>query len=724
MNVKIWLGFVLSLSLVITEVHARPKIGLVLGGGGAAGVSHVGVLKVLEENNIPIDMIAGNSMGAIVGSLYASGMSVEELDKTARTLDWLALFNDQQSHQDKSYRQKQTSSEFFTSGELGIGGGSVKLPSGLIDGQKLIFELRRLLAPVQHIGNFDQLPIPFRAVATDIKTGETVVLKSGNLATAVRASMSIPGLFSPVTINGRSLVDGLVSNNLPVDIAQQMGADILIVSRIPPSKEKPINSVLDVAVRSMDILMNRVTDDQVAKIGKQDILIIPQTQDIGNLDFDRVDETIPLGEKGARQQTAALQKLAKRLQQDNSPTIAKPKTDSSIQIAKIVIKNGSKLDDQLLHDRLNIKVGETLDFDKLQDGLNEIYGLGYFSLVDYQLTKLQGNQHTLTVGAREAEEGNQRLRFGFSLADDFDGNAQYQAGVQYIKKGITDKGTELRTGLVIGEKLRAEVELHHPLHDEKQTFFEPKVWIQESDLNVISGGSNVAEVRARKAGVQLEVGRALGKTEEVRAGVFYEKLKPELKTGAVTLPEDDPTYAGIRLQYNVDTLDSINFPTQGGRFKAQYTRGFDELGSDQDYDNVKLEGEKVWALGKHRIISSGELSATLNDNVRLVENSSFSNVGRLSGAEIGSDLGNYSFNTSVGYMRQLASVPQFAEFYVGGAVGLGNVWQNKDDVDFKDLDSGASVFVGAETSLGPVFLGLRKSEGDDLEPYFNFGRSF
>lgn len=719
------LGILLS-SLTLNTVHARPKIGLVLGGGGAAGVSHVGVLKVLEEHNIPIDVIAGNSMGAIVGSLYASGMSVDDIEKTARTLDWMSLFNDGQAFQEKDFQKKKQDAGFFTSAELGVGAGGVKLPSGLISGQRLTFELRRLLSPVQHIGNFDQLPIPFRAVATDINTGKTVVLKSGNLATAVRASMSIPSLFSPVTINGRVLVDGLVSNNLPVDVAQQMGADILIVSRIPPSKEKPVKSAIDIALRSMDLLMAQTTDAQVERLRSQDILIIPQTEDIGNLDFDRVRETIPLGVKGAKQQTVALKKLAQKIHASTAKKIVKSPPDKKVHIAKIIIKNGSKLKDKLLRKQLGIKAGEILDFDHLQQGLNNIHGLGYFSLVDYHLTPTPDGKQVLTIDARAAEEGNQRLRFGFSLADDFNGDSEYQAGVQYIKKGLTDQGTELRASAIIGENLKAQLELHHPLYDGNESFVEPKLFVQERDFTVIENGQDVAEIRAKKTGIHLDTGRSFGQWGEVRAGVFYEKLSPELKTGSIALPDVEPVYAGLKIQHSINTLDSINFPTQGGRLTTQYTRDMKALGSAEEFDTIKVEGEKVWSRDKHRFIANGQIAAAFNDKdtIRLVEPLSIGHTGRLSGVEEENEVGNYMVSASMGYMREIAHIPKFARVHVGGAVGWGNTWQERKNVDVDDLKTSASVFVGAETPIGPVFIGYRKQEDDEPSPYFTFGRSF
>ncbi len=292
------------------------------------------------------------------------GMSADEIEKVVHELDWIKLFRDDPSHDIKSYQQKQQSADFFSAFSVGVSKEGVKLPSGLIDGQHLMFELRRLLKPVERVSDFDRLPIPFRAVATDIRTGETVVLKQGNLATAVRASMSIPGLFAPVTIDKRLLVDGFVSNNLPVDIARQMGADIVIVSSIPSETNRKLDSALDISLQSMDLLMRKTSETQLASLKKgRDILILPPVQDIGNLAFDRVAETIPRGEAGARAQLAALKQLAVQQWTDARPA---PKTvtltaDVPIRLARVQLENESSLSDALVQQKLGIQAGELLD---------------------------------------------------------------------------------------------------------------------------------------------------------------------------------------------------------------------------------------------------------------------------------------------------------------------------------------------------------------------------
>lgn len=726
---KTFLTFLLTLWLCAGTAYAqdRPKIGLVLGGGGAAGVAHVGVLKVLEENHIPIDVIAGNSMGAIVGSLYASGMKAADIEKVVNDLDWLKLFRDDPSHQIKSYQQKQQSADFFSAFSVGVSKEGVKLPTGLVDGQRLMFELRRLLAPVNQIHDFDRLPIPFRAVATDIRSGETVVLKQGNLATAVRASMSIPGLFAPVTIDKRLLVDGLVSNNLPVDIARQMGADIVIVSSIPPETNRKLDSALDITLQTMDLLMRKSSEAQLASLTEHDILIQPPVGEIGSLSFDKVKATIPLGVQGARAKLPALQQLAASLGGETAVQMAKPAPvkGKPVRLARVEIDNESSLSDKLLQQKLGIQPGALLDDQHLQAGLDRVYSLGYFSLVDYSLTQRPDGDYDLKVIARKAAEGEQRVSGGFALGDDFNGDTRYQAGVKYVRQGLTDKGTELRLQGVIGERILAKAELHHPLRDDKETFVAPKVWYQERDASILNESQQVAELRTSEAGTQVDVGRALGNSGEVRAGVFYHRIEPEVKTGTVVLPDDSLTEAGVKLQYQADTLDSANFPTKGGRVTAAYTQGVKDMGSDTGFSRLELEGERVWSKDKHRLIASGRAAANANNEDGLLYSSGNAlKTGRVAFADNDQLIGNYSVDGSLTYMRQLAEVPQVAKVHVGASVGAKQTWQSSDEVDVGDLRATGSLFVGGETPAGPAFIGVRKTDGFEQEAYFNFGRDF
>ncbi|MFC1624531.1 patatin-like phospholipase family protein, partial [Candidatus Omnitrophota bacterium] len=289
----------------------RLKIGLVLGGGGARGAAHVGVLKVLKELRIPIDYIAGTSMGAIVGGLYASGLSPEEIEELLTTIDWRDLFTDRPSGKDLSFRQKGDRRRLFDF-EWGLKKGRLVFPRGIIAGQKLGFLLKSMTLQVTDIEDFDLLPIPFRALATDIETGEVVVLGNGNLAESMRASMSIPGVFTPVEVDGQILVDGGAVKNLPIDVAKEMGADLIIAVNVGTSlaKREKLESAIDITIQVIGIMTLKSVKEQIALLGEKDLLITPRLGDISSSNFEKAEEIIQIGERTALGLTEDLKKYS------------------------------------------------------------------------------------------------------------------------------------------------------------------------------------------------------------------------------------------------------------------------------------------------------------------------------------------------------------------------------------------------------------------------------
>ena len=707
----------------------RPKIGLVLGGGGAAGVAHVGVLKVLEEQGIPIDVIAGTSMGAIVGSLYAAGYKADELEQVVKGLDWPALFQDGKSRDAQTFQQKRQNTGFFSSFEVGVKEGSLKLPEGLVSGQKLIFELRRLLGRVSQVEDFDRLPIPFRAVATDIETGEAVVLGKGNLASAVRASMSIPGLFASVTLGGRVLVDGFVSNNVPVDVARQMGADIVIVVSIPYYFEKrdKLDSVLAVSFQAMQFLTAKNSLPQLEGLKSPNVVLEPDLKEIGSLSFDKVEQTIPIGEAAARAKLAALQQIAALAPKSvggKSVSMTRQASSANSRIAQVVLQNESRLTDEVILGKLGIKAGDVLDIDALQQGLDNIHALGYFDLVDYQLETSAAGEQTLTVITRERSTGDNRLRFGFSLEDDFEGDSRYQLGVRHVVKGVTDTGGEWRNSAVIGNRLHLESELFQPLDASQNEFGRLQLWHDRQDLFGYDGEVRVAEVRLGETAVQLGWGKGVGQNAEVRASGAYRRLSPDTKTGQPGFSTDNFQVAELQFSYSFDTLDDVDFPGRGQWLRANYTHGFKVLGADLEFDRLRLSAGAAYTQDQHRVILRAEAGSTFADDAHPVEQLTLGGLGRLSGLPQDQLRGNHMALASGAYLYEIKELASFAKVYAGGSLEYGNAWERGADVNWGNLLWSGSLFVGVDSPIGPAFVGVGQTEGRDSALFLQVGRRF
>jgi NTE family protein len=296
------------------SVEDNPELVLVLSGGGARGAAHIGVIRVLEELHIAPDMVVGTSMGAIIGGLYAAGWSPDDMEHLVQAIDWENVFTDRVERRNRSFRRKQDDFPLMIQGRLHFEGLKPVMPSGIIDGQRLELMLRTIEALSPTTADFDDLPIRYRAVAASIATGEPVVISSGSLATAMRASMSVPGALPPVKLDGRDLVDGGITANLPVGIAHDLGARRIIAvdisSPLIEEEDEHFESFMSVYNHLNTLLTAGNRDRDVARLTRDDLLIVPDLGDISFVGFDRLKEAIDLGEEAARRHIDLLRAYA------------------------------------------------------------------------------------------------------------------------------------------------------------------------------------------------------------------------------------------------------------------------------------------------------------------------------------------------------------------------------------------------------------------------------
>ena len=367
------------------EPDDRPRIGLALSGGGARGYSHIGVLKVFEEHNIPIDYIAGTSMGAMVGGLYGSGLSASEIEEILLPVDWVALYDDEPERRDRAYRRKEEDQRYILDFELGQKGFRLIVPKGLSSWRKLNFLLRSHLQPVAHINQFRDLPIPFKAMVTNIVTGESVAIDHGDLAVAIRASMSLPGMFAPQIIDGESYVDGGVVNNLPVDTVREMGADVVVAVDIGSRLrgEEGLNEIMDFSAQSKGLLARQVVEDMLSRA---DLVLSPELAGFGTLGFSARDTILRLGREETENKLALLKQhalsddeyalhLLRRRARVSSP-------ERAHYLKSVTIKGAERVDERVVRTRIHLRKGDVLDYGILHDDLDRVFGLGDFEWVD------------------------------------------------------------------------------------------------------------------------------------------------------------------------------------------------------------------------------------------------------------------------------------------------------------------------------------------------------
>ncbi|MBK7520790.1 MAG: patatin-like phospholipase family protein [Gammaproteobacteria bacterium] len=712
-----------------------PRVGLVLAGGGARGLAHIGVIKYLEENNIRVDAIAGTSMGSIVGGLYASGMSAAEIEQVVSTLDWQKAFNDDAPRNQLTFRRKQEDYDFLARGRLRFKDGRFRIPMGIVEGQNLNLMLHDLVSHVSNITDFDQLPIPYRAVATDIATGDTVVLDHGDLATAMRASMSIPSAFAPVDVDGKLLVDGGIAKNIPVDVVQAMGVDRLIVIDIgtPLSTREQIEDGGGFAIidQLTTVLTRKNSEQQIALMGPDDILILPalDTAGITTMAFNKAELAIQLGYDAARaagEQLAVLATPRTRLQLVQTSA---PKATKSPLIQRVEIHTDASVSRQLLRNMISQREGKRLDRRKLEEDITAIYGLDEFSRVDYDLTRSDG-KNVLNVRAIAHPAGISYLKMGISWEQDSRGDSEFGVRASWRQKGINALGAEWYTLAQLGGRSLFGTEFYQPLDINRRYFLDAQYQYQQRLLNFSEDGEVRARVVVDDHVLEFGPGINFDNTAALRGGLFTGTANTDIQIGSPLLTSSSQDDGGIFAELRYDTLDRAYFPGHGTRLSSHYASGKDEFGAEADYEAWSTIALLARSFGRNSIIATARWSELDIDNSTLILPSQVFSLGgflSLSGYTRDSLAGNYLAAANLVFYRRLTEqsfLPIDFPVYAGASIETGNVWLRRNDVTADELLYAGSLFIGIDSPLGPVFLGAGFGEHDQRALYLQIGQVF
>ncbi len=712
------------------EGAARPRIGLVLSGGGARGAAHVGVLKVLEELGVPVDAIAGTSMGAVVGGLYASGLSAGEIEAALTSGNLQDAFRDRPARSDLTFRRKAEDQNFLVRFPLGLKGGDFKLPKGLISGQKLNQILRRLTLPVAAARDFDDLPTPFRAVATDLETGEAVVLGDGDLVTAMRASISAPGVFIPVEQDGRLLVDGGLAENLPVDVARAMGVDRVIVVDVgfPLQKRDRLDSVGTISNQMLAILIRRGSDAQRAALRDDDILLDPQLGDASSFDFGVIARAIGIGEAAARASRESLATLALPAGEYQAYLAARDAARRGVpRIDYVRVVEGAQRYGRPLTALFGPLTGAPPQAAALEDRVTALYGQGNLQTLDYGFER-DGERNGLTLSARRNSWGPNYVRFGLNLQDDFEGNSSYNAAARFVLSEITARGGEWVWDLQIGESPRLATEIFLPLDYSRGWFVTPLARFEARNVPLLDANRRLAEFRVRSFESGLDLGRELGNWGEARIGVRRQTGESRVRVGDPGLPSSDFDVRGYFARFSYDRLDDVNFPRAGQSLSMEWRGERLGLGSGQSADLVTADWLLARSSGRNTVVFWASGGTNLdNDSTDVRTRFSLGGFLNLSGIAPDSISGNDFAIARLLYYRKIGSggegflnVPA----YVGVSYEAGNVWESRSDASFSGARQNGSLFLGLDTLIGPVYLGAGIGEQGDNAFYLFLGRTF
>jgi NTE family protein len=708
----------------------RSRIGLVLSGGGARGAAHVGVLKVLEELGVPIDAIAGTSMGAVVGGLYASGLSAREIEAALTSGNIQDAFRDRPARSDLTFRRKAEDQNFLVRFPLGLKGGDFRLPKGLISGQKLNQILRRLTLPVAAAHDFDGLPTPFRAVATDLESGEAVVLGDGDLVTAMRASISAPGVFIPVEHEGRLLVDGGLAENLPIDVARAMGVDRVIVVDVgfPLQKRDRLQSVGTISNQMLAILIRRGSDAQRATLGPDDVLLDPQLGDASSFDFAQIGRAIGSGEAAARGRSAQLAALALPAEQYRGYLAAREAARRGVErIDYVRVAEGAQRYGRSLGALFGPLTGAPPDAAALEQRVTRLYGQGNLETLDYGFER-DGDRYGLTLAARRNSWGPNYVRFGLNLQDDFEGNSSYNAAARFVLSEITARGGEWVWDLQIGESPRIATEIFLPLDYSRRWFVTPLARFEARNVPLLGADRRLAEFRLRSFESGVDLGRELGNWGEARVGVRRQTGDSRVRVGDPGLPATDFDVRSYFARFSYDRLDDVNFPRSGQSLLMEWRGERTGLGSGRSADLLTGDWLLARSSGRNTLVLWASGGANLDsDTVDVRTRFSLGGFLNLSGIAPDSISGNDFAIARLLYYRKIGSggegflnVPA----YLGVSYEVGNVWESRSDASFSGARQNGSLFLGLDTLIGPVYLGAGVGEQGDNAFYLFLGRTF
>jgi NTE family protein len=707
----------------------RPKICLVLSGGGARGAAHVGVIRVLEEMRIPIDCVAGTSMGALVGAAYASGSSVDEMEKRLVDADWDQLLTDSSPREDRSYLRKEEDQARLLKLELGVKDGSLQLPAGAISGQKLDTLFAQLTRNAADTHDFDRLPIPFRAVATDAESGRMVVFSFGRLPSVMRASMSVPGAVAPFSIGERLFLDGGLTRNLPIDVGRQMGADVIIAVNLgtPLLKRNELQSLLGVSLQMINILTEQNVRMSLESLGKNDVLIAPDLEKISSTDFYAAKQAMIIGEAAARTVASSLSRFslsesayrdfklaqASRIQ----PNIAAPKVVDEIRISGLERDSENEI-----RRALEISPGEIVDENRMNGAISRVFGLGYFERVNYSLLQENGRE-VLNINAREKQWGPTFLRFGLSMSADSVGEGRFNLLMRLVQTQFNSAGAEWWNDFQIGRDRRIASQFFQPFAAGSIFSLTAGAEIARRPIDIYLDGKRLAQYDVASTTGSAGLGLELGRNTIARLSAIRANNAADVNIGFL-FPNVKFRQGGINFRLAHDSLDNPYFPRQGGTFHLDYTDNDRPLGADSKYRKAEFNFTNQYSFGNHTISMGGRYGRGFGGNLPVFDQFSLGGFLQLSGYRPGELLGQSVAFGRLSYYQRLANFPISLgkNIYAGLTTEFGRVSDNFQSLAGTELKKSYGLFIGYDTFLGPLYLGYGRARERTPVFYFFLGQ--
>jgi NTE family protein len=757
---------VLAVSVFAKE---RPSVGLVLSGGGARGGAHVGILKFLEEKHIPVDYIVGTSMGSFMGGLYASGYSADELATFLTTTPWEQYVTAKKPRRNIPFRRKQLGAQFPGNIKVGINAeNEVALPTGVFEKQMMLRLLNKKLQNISLIQDFTKLPIPYTAVATRLADGEVVPLSHGSLPKSIYASICVPGGFEPIEIDGEVLVDGGISQNLPVAVMRELfHPDYIIVVDIstPFDKKKKFDSYDAIMTQQIDILTRKNVEDTISNLRENEILIEPHLEGYSFLDADKYAQIIKIGYGAAKKDFSKFSFLSldeTKYREYVKKHRYKPHVIPPI-IDAIEIQNATFVSDAMIRFRIHQQVGTPLDFDTLQKDLMRIYYLMYFSSVDYKIIRKDG-KNVLVITTKPSWNAHGDIRVGIAFEDDFNGHSDYLVRFEYNKYNLNKLGGEWRNRIEVGKQRQIKTELYQPLevsqkfytrlngyYEKVKHYVTPQFLLNDYQVPL---DEKTMPLYSLNYGAVVGFGVNMSPISQVEMGVQSRYVNPSAdvflidtrETGGVeyTTIESKQHLFQAYIQYMLDSFDNPFFPKKGYKGFVQYYKNFDVFNSKVSYSQIGTRFTGAYSFADSTVVPMFKFGSTLNSggldrvgqdadgDVAVQDIAAYYQLGGLfnisgrptyytSGDQL--VFGSLNYRYSILSNKFLSSIT--SEAYLGCSIEAGKAWyKTKESFSSAKTLFGSSIYLAIDTIIGPFYLAYGYSDKKNQTIYFSLGKSY
>ncbi len=698
-----------------------PKIGLALAGGSAGGFAHIGILQWMEENRIPVDYVAGTSMGGLIGSCYAMGMAPEEIRTLVNGINWTEIFNPNPPYDAMEFRRKEDYRNYPLL-TLGLRDHQINLPAGL-SVYRVDLLLSRVTLPYSQIQDFSELPIPFKCIATDVQNAETVVLETGSLKEALRATMAFPGVFTPVRREGRLLVDGGVARNLPVETVRETGADFVIaINIVAPAPERPRESFDSVLSQTMDTV---VAQNVKQSLRQADIVLTPSLNGLGLFSWEKVDRYIESGYRAAAERASELRKLAvdesrwrQYLSQRQSRRRSRMEAPRAVEVV-----GASPLIESRIKNRLNSYTGKPVNPERLEKDLTDLLGSGLFESLSYQYATNAEGQTVLQIIAKEKWYGPPFVYFGIDAFSEgsVGDKGQLNIGSRIVAYDPAGLQSELRVDFGFGSEFKLAGELYEPFTDSRW-FVAPMAWYMVGTESLFESGDRLNDYKLAQGGIGFDLGYSVNKFSEARLGYRAGEQDMRVVVGQSFNTDYDGSFQLARLQWTFSSADDPLLPRRGLDWNFNADWYFDAPDAGREFGIVETRVRWSIPLDSRRsvftLIGGG---ASFGGDPPLPQQFLLGGPFRLSVFQTNELHGENYLAGSLGYLKSIAKLPSGKSLY-------GAVWIEQGGVgpEWSDLDLTNSLSVGliGSTFFGPIYGSLSFNRDFDAQFFIGLGRVF